>query len=58
MSYAIRLLMKRIAEEQRLPSKLKVPGKTSQIALDEIKAGKTERSDSVEALMADLNAES
>ncbi|MCG3462737.1 type II toxin-antitoxin system RelB/DinJ family antitoxin [Xenorhabdus bovienii] len=55
VSDAIRLLMLRIADEQRLPFDVKVPNATTRQAMDELKAGKGKRFDSVAALMADLH---
>ncbi|MDE1479985.1 type II toxin-antitoxin system RelB/DinJ family antitoxin [Xenorhabdus bovienii] len=55
VSDAIRLLMLRIADEQRLPFDVKVPNATTRQAMDELEAGKGKRFDSVAALMADLN---
>lgn len=57
ISDAIRLLMVRIADEHRLPFEVRVPSASSRQALAEIEAGEVERFDSVEALMADLNAQ-
>jgi len=56
VSYAIRLLMRHIADEGRLPFEIKQPSQSSLVALAEIEAGKTKRVDSVDDLMADLNA--
>ncbi|MDE1492809.1 type II toxin-antitoxin system RelB/DinJ family antitoxin [Xenorhabdus bovienii] len=55
VSDAIRLLMLRIADEQRLPFDVKVPNATTRQAMDELEAGKGKRFDSVAALMADLH---
>ena len=57
ISDAIRLLMLRIADERRLPFEVKAPNATSRNAIAELEAGKGKRSISVEALMADLNAD-
>jgi len=57
MSDAIRLLMLRIADEQRLPFDVKVPNKSTQDALKELELGKATKTASLEALMADLNAD-
>ncbi len=56
VSDAIRLLMLRIADEHRLPFEIKVPNKETRAAIAELEAGKGETFDSVDALMADLNA--
>lgn len=57
ISDAIRLLMRRIAEEQRLPFDVKVPNSETRAAIAELEEGKGERFESVDALMADLRAE-
>lgn len=57
VSDAIRLLMFRVAEEQRLPFEVKVPNAETRRAMAELEAGKGKSFESVEALMADLNAE-
>lgn len=57
ISDAIRLLMRQIAEERRLPFDMKVPNARTRDAIDELEAGKGKRFDSVAALMADLNAD-
>lgn len=57
ISDAIRLLMLRIADEHRLPFEIKAPSASTRQALAELEAGKGKRFDSVEALMADLNAD-
>lgn len=57
ISDAIRLLMLRIANERRLPFEIKVPNATTRKAINELEAGKGKRLKSVDALMADLNAD-
>jgi len=57
ISDAIRLLMLRIAEERHLPFDVKVPNAETQAAIQELAAGKAKKFNSVDALMADLNAE-
>ena len=57
VSDAIRLLMLRIADEQRLPFEVKVPSKSSRKALAEIAAGKVKSFATVDDLMVDLNAD-
>ena len=54
VSDAIRLLMLRIADEQRLPFDVKVPNATSVKAMKELEAGKGKRAESAEALFSDL----
>lgn len=56
ISDAIRLLMLRIADERRLPFKVKAPNATTRKAMAELEAGKGQRFTSVEDLMADLHA--
>jgi DNA-damage-inducible protein J len=54
VSDAIRLLMVRVAEEQRLPFDVSVPNATTRKAMAELEAGKGTRFDSAEALFKDL----
>jgi len=56
-SDAIRLLMRRVADERRLPFEIKVPNATTRQAIEELEAGQGRKADSVEALMADLHAD-
>jgi DNA-damage-inducible protein J len=55
ISNAIRLLMRRVADERRLPFEVRVPNATTREAMAELEAGKGKRFRSVEALMADLH---
>ncbi len=55
VSDAIRLLMRRIADEHRLPFDVKVPNAATQSAIVELEAGKGKKFATVGALMADLN---
>lgn len=57
VSDAIRLLMLRIAYEERLPFEIRVPNKTTIEAIDELEAGQAKRFDSIDSLMDDLNDE-
>ena len=57
ISDAIRLLMMRIADERRQPFEVKAPNPTTRKAIAELEAGKGKRVASVDALMADLNAD-
>jgi DNA-damage-inducible protein J len=57
ISDAIRLLMLRVADEQRLPFAIKVPNARTRKAIAELEAGKGKRFSSVDDLMADLNAD-
>lgn len=56
-SDAIRLLMLRVADERRLPFDVKAPNATTRKAIAELEAGEGKRFNSVDALMADLNAD-
>ncbi len=53
LSDAVRLLMRRIAAEQRLPFDL-APNQTTLKAMEELEQGKGKRFDSAEALFKDL----
>jgi DNA-damage-inducible protein J len=55
VSDAIRLLMLRVADEQRLPFDVKVSNATTRKAIAELEAGKGKQFGSVAALMADLH---
>jgi DNA-damage-inducible protein J len=57
VSDAIRLLMIRIAEEHRLPFTVKVPNATTRKAIKELETGKGKRTNTINDLMADLNAD-
>ncbi len=57
ISDAIRLLMRRVADERRLPFEVKVSNATTREAIAELEAGKGKRLAGVDALLADLNAE-
>jgi DNA-damage-inducible protein J len=54
VSDAIRLLMVRIAEEQRLPFDVKVPNAATRGAMAEMEAGKGRRFENGDALLKDL----
>ena len=54
ISDAIRLLMLRIADEQRLPFDVRVPNAQTASAIEELEQGKGKRFDSAEALFKDL----
>lgn len=54
VSDAIRLLMVRVAEEERLPFYVAVPNKGTCKAMAELEAGKGKRFDSADALFKDL----
>ncbi len=55
VSDAIRLLMLRIADEQRLPFDVKVPNSVSIKAMKELDAGKGRRFETPEELFSDLD---
>jgi len=57
ISDAIRLLMLRVADERRLPFEVKALNATTRKAIAELESGKGTRFDSIDALMADLNAD-
>lgn len=54
ISDAIRLLMVRIAKEQRFPFDVKVPNATTRKAMAQLERGKGKRSASTRALFKDL----
>ncbi len=56
ISDAIRLLMLRIAEEQRLPFDVKVPNSTTRAALAELESGQGQGFAGVKDLISDLHA--
>ena len=57
ISDAIRLLMRRVADDRRLPFDVKAPNAVTRQALDELDAGKGKKFTSIKALMADLHAD-
>jgi DNA-damage-inducible protein J len=57
VSDAIRLLMLRVADEQRLPFEVKVPSTKTRAAIAELEAGKGKRFNNVDDLMTDLNVD-
>jgi len=54
VSDAIRLLMLRIADEQRLPFAVQVPNSLTAKALEDLDSGKGKRFDSADELFKDL----
>ncbi len=54
ISDAIRLLMLRVAEENRLPFEVRVPNAETRRAMKELDRGKGTRFDTAEALFEDL----
>jgi DNA-damage-inducible protein J len=57
VSDAIRLLLLRVADEQRLPFAIKAPNAKTRKAIAELEAGKGKKFTDVKSLMADLNAD-
>ena len=57
VSDAVRVFLKRVADEKAIPFDVRVPNVETATAIRELEAGKGVRSDSVEALMDDLNAD-
>lgn len=57
VSDAIRLLLTRVAAEKALPFDVKVPNAETEDAMTESARGAGKRFESVEALMAELNAD-
>ena len=57
ISDAIRLLMLRVADDRKLPFEVRAPNAKTRKAIAELEAGKGNRFDSVEVLMADLHAD-
>ena len=56
ISDAIQMLLMRIADERCLPFEVIVPNAETRAAIVELESGKGKRFDSVDTLMADLNA--
>lgn len=57
VSDAIRLLMIRIADEQRMPFEVRVPNKKTIEAINELESGKGKSFKTVKSLMDDLHAD-
>lgn len=57
VSDAVRLLLTRVARDKRLPFEPLVPNAETIAAMEEARAGGLRSFDSVEALMADLDAD-
>jgi DNA-damage-inducible protein J len=55
ISDAIRLLMVRIADEQRLPFSIQVPNATTRQAIEGLEQGRGKRFEDVESLFNDLD---
>jgi DNA-damage-inducible protein J len=56
VSDAIRILLMRVATERRLPFEVKAPNAETRRAIAELEAGKGHSANSVEEMMAMLNA--
>ena len=54
VSDAIRLLLRRVADEKRLPFAVKVPNRQTLKAIEELEGGKGQRFGSAEELFRDL----
>ena len=54
VSDAIRMLMRRVADEQRLPFEVTVPNAETRAAIAELEAGKGKRFESADELFKDL----
>ena len=57
VSDAFRLLLTRVAQEKALPFEPLIPNETTIQAMKDAREGKMESFDSIESLMADLNAD-
>lgn len=57
VSEAIRLLLRRVAEEKRLPFAVRVPNAATVRAMDELNKGRGQRFENVEELFQDLETE-
>jgi len=56
VSDAIRLLMVRVADERCLPFEVKAPNRATITAIKELESGKAKKANSIDDLMAELNA--
>ena len=57
VSEAIRLLLRRVAEEKRLPFAVRVPNAATVRAMNELNQGRGQRFENVEELFQDLETE-
>ncbi|WP_200155363.1 type II toxin-antitoxin system RelB/DinJ family antitoxin [Chromatium okenii] len=57
ISDAIRLLMRRIADDRCLPFEVRAASAITRAAITELEAGKGQHFNSIDDLMADLNAD-
>jgi DNA-damage-inducible protein J len=57
VSDAVRMLLVRVATEQALPFDVRVPNAETVAAIRELETGRGQRFESVDSLLADLNAD-
>lgn len=57
VSDAVRVFLKRVAEEKAIPFEVRVPNAETVSAIQELEAGKGRRFADVDSLIADLNAD-
>ncbi len=57
VSDAVRMLLVRVAAERALPFDVRVPNAETAAAIRELEAGQGARSESIDDLLADLNAD-
>jgi DNA-damage-inducible protein J len=57
LSDAVRLLLVRVAAEKVLPFDIKVPNRETRAAMEAAERGELFRANTVEAMLADLNAD-
>lgn len=57
MSDAIRILMRRIADEGQMPFEIRIPNAVTREAIVELEAGKGNKASSIADMMAQLNAD-
>ena len=57
VSDAVRMLLVRVAAERALPFDVRVPNAETVAAIRELEAGRGARSESIDDLLADLNAD-
>lgn len=57
VSDAIRMLLVRVAREKALPFDVRIPNEETIAAIEELRKGEGHRADSIDDLMAQLNAE-
>jgi DNA-damage-inducible protein J len=57
VSDAIRMLLVRVAREKALPFEVRIPNEETVAAIEELRKGEGQRADSIDDLIAQLNAE-